>query len=232
MATAGAGQIENGFLRLVASGVVGAVASEAMGGDFRSGFLSGLAAAAMAPSVGSMTRQNWLAGLVLSSVVGGTASAIGGGKYANGAAFAAFYYVLNTPIPKRSQSSVSNAPNSESAQNTSTSSASGTPARYNIVLNGKVIGYVTSDNYSTTSNPGMAGASITLTPVITDASQQSSVYQWKQNFSIQDQDGNYQQWHGLTANSLLDPQPPDDNKDWYYTDPEFRADPNTSGLDS
>ena len=107
MATAGAGQIANGCLRLVASGVVGAVASESMGGDFRSGFLSGLAAAAMAPSVGSMARQNWLAGLVLSSVVGGTASAIGGGKYANGAAFAAFYYVLNTPIPKRSQSTVS-----------------------------------------------------------------------------------------------------------------------------
>jgi RHS repeat-associated protein len=102
LATAGAGQIGNGFLRLAASGVVGGLASEAMGGDFRSGFFSGLATAALAPSIGAAAKQNWYAGMIVSAVVGGTASVIGGGKFANGAAFGAFQYVVSN-VPTRTQ---------------------------------------------------------------------------------------------------------------------------------
>lgn len=102
LATAGAGQIGNGVLRFAASGAVGGLASEAMGGDFRSGLFSGLATAALAPSIGAAARQNWYSGLIVSSVVGGTASVLGGGKFANGAAFGAFQYLMIN-VPARAQ---------------------------------------------------------------------------------------------------------------------------------
>ncbi len=76
--------------------------SENNGGKFWAGF-----GASMAGSIGGMAgnyaaNSNWYAGLVVSAVAGGTAAEIGGGKFANGAATAAFQYLIyNPPTAKK-----------------------------------------------------------------------------------------------------------------------------------
>lgn len=81
--------------KIVEHGLVGGLRSEAEGGDFGSGFLSGAAAEAADPYVQEGLDAVGLAGdptaeVVASAVVGGTAAVIGGGKFANGAVTGAF----------------------------------------------------------------------------------------------------------------------------------------------
>lgn len=90
-----------------AQAVIQGAAAEASGGEFRHGFIAGLATGVMAPSIGAAAKQNWVAGMIIQALVGGTASQIGGGKFANGAFAAATYYALSSP-PTRSQLSPSN----------------------------------------------------------------------------------------------------------------------------
>ncbi|QYM77752.1 hypothetical protein K0B96_10485 [Horticoccus luteus] len=78
------------FERMLAHGVAEGGVSEAQGGQFRHGFYAGFFTAGASPFVG-----NGYAGAVESAVVGGTASALGGGKFANGAVSGAFQYLLN-----------------------------------------------------------------------------------------------------------------------------------------
>jgi RHS repeat-associated protein len=80
------------FGRAAAHGVVQGGAAELQGGQFRHGFSAGFVTAAASPAIGAFPRQ---ARIVAAAVVGGTASAIGGGKFANGAVGAAFQYLLN-----------------------------------------------------------------------------------------------------------------------------------------
>jgi hypothetical protein len=88
-------------------GVIQGAAAEASGGEFRHGFVAGLATGAMSPTVSAAAKQNWVAGMIIQALVGGTASQLGGGKFANGAVAAATYYALSSP-PTRSQLSPSN----------------------------------------------------------------------------------------------------------------------------
>jgi hypothetical protein len=78
--------------RALAHGVVQGGAAELQGGSFRHGFYSGFATAAASPGIGLLPKQIRFVG---AAVVGGTASAIGGGKFANGAVSGAFQYLLN-----------------------------------------------------------------------------------------------------------------------------------------
>ena len=88
---------------VVGHGIVGGVANVAMGGKFQDGFLSAAASAGLAdlgvygafkgPSPGAVAGRTALAGLV-----GGTASVLGGGKFANGAYTAAFQHLLNAEM--------------------------------------------------------------------------------------------------------------------------------------
>lgn len=78
------------FDRMLAHGVIEGGVSEAQGGQFRHGFYAGFSTAGAAPFVGK-----GMAGVVESAVIGGTASALGGGKFANGAVSGAFQYLLN-----------------------------------------------------------------------------------------------------------------------------------------
>jgi hypothetical protein len=75
--------------KVFAHGTVQGAAAEAQGGQFRHGFYSGFATAAASPYIPAK------AGWVGAAVVGGTASALGGGKFANGAVSGAFQYLLN-----------------------------------------------------------------------------------------------------------------------------------------
>lgn len=68
--------------------------TEAIGGEFRHGFYAGFAS-----SAGGDWIQNHVSGTELqtisAAIVGGTASAVGGGKFANGAISGAFTYLFN-----------------------------------------------------------------------------------------------------------------------------------------
>ncbi len=86
------------FARVVAHGVVGGVSGELQGGDFLSGFMAaGFTKAAVGinglfenvdgPSLGNTIKA---------AVLGGTASVIGGDKFANGAATAAMGYLFGS----------------------------------------------------------------------------------------------------------------------------------------
>jgi RHS repeat-associated protein len=85
---------------VVGHGVVGGAANEALGGKFQDGFLSAAAgAAAVHTGLYSAFKGNNLAGIAgrtaVAGIIGGTASALGGGKFANGAWTAAFQHLLN-----------------------------------------------------------------------------------------------------------------------------------------
>ncbi|MFN6270835.1 MAG: TIGR02594 family protein, partial [Akkermansiaceae bacterium] len=89
-------------------GVLGGAANEALGGKFQDGFLSAAASTA-AGDLGFLGDPSDTGmGAVVSrtakaSVVGGTASVIGGGKFANGAYTSAFQHLLNAELIPRAE---------------------------------------------------------------------------------------------------------------------------------
>jgi RHS repeat-associated protein len=98
------GTLERGLIHVAGHGLLGGIRNEVMGTRFQDGFLSALAGAASGyipgmdsvagaavngDPVGIFTRS------MIAGVIGGTASAIGGGKFANGAYTAAFQHLLN-----------------------------------------------------------------------------------------------------------------------------------------
>ena len=86
-------------LHISGHGVVGGAANEAMGGKFQDGFYSAAVSAAAADAgvykFGGGDSYSVAARTAVAGIVGGTASAIGGGKFANGAFTAAFQHYLN-----------------------------------------------------------------------------------------------------------------------------------------
>jgi RHS repeat-associated protein len=84
----------SGIPQHLAHGLAQGGITEAMGGEFRHGFYAGFAS-----SAGGNWIQNHVSGTELgtiaAAVVGGTASAVGGGKFANGAVSGAFTYIFN-----------------------------------------------------------------------------------------------------------------------------------------
>lgn len=89
-------------LRALGHGVVGGGMEEAMGGQFRHGFYAGAATAAGSFGIAKYGRNWGVAGrTAAAAVVGGTASAIGGGKFANGAVTGAFSHLFNSELSKK-----------------------------------------------------------------------------------------------------------------------------------
>lgn len=78
-------------VKVVAHGAIQGAASEANGGKFEHGFMSGAFSAGASPFVPS----NVVAGTVTSAIVGGTASELGGGKFSNGAISGAMVHLHN-----------------------------------------------------------------------------------------------------------------------------------------
>lgn len=83
------------FERGLAHGTVQGAAAEATGGEFRHGFYSGFAVGATEARIGKWAKESNARGITAAAVVGGTASALGGGKFANGAVSGAFSYMFN-----------------------------------------------------------------------------------------------------------------------------------------
>ena len=101
----GKGGYEAGFnvktaLHVAGHGIVGGAANAAMGGKFQDGFISGAVSAAAADAgaydfIKGNGPEAVFGRTALAGIVGGTASALGGGKFANGAITAAFQHYLN-----------------------------------------------------------------------------------------------------------------------------------------
>ncbi|MES2356514.1 MAG: FG-GAP-like repeat-containing protein [Pseudomonadota bacterium] len=86
------GGAEGSFERTLAHGAAGCLSAAAGGGNCRQGAL----AASFAQGVGShITFTDTAANFIARTVLGGTASVIGGGKFENGAVTAAYGYLFN-----------------------------------------------------------------------------------------------------------------------------------------
>jgi hypothetical protein len=79
--------------------------TEAAGGEFRHGFYAAAFASAAADPIASYAPGGVAGQAVAAAVVGGTASALGGGKFANGAASGAFTYLFNEVAHRASKGS-------------------------------------------------------------------------------------------------------------------------------
>ena len=91
--------------QIASHAVVGGISAELQGGKFGHGFVSagvtkGLGGAFL-PSGSNLSTGDVVEGTVVSAVIGGTASVISGGKFANGANTAAFQYLFNQAFKNR-----------------------------------------------------------------------------------------------------------------------------------
>lgn len=83
--------------KIAAHGAAAGVLTELQGGDFGHAFVSAGVSAALSPAFDFEGGSSGQAkGLVASAIVGGTASELVGGKFANGAATAAFAYAFSS----------------------------------------------------------------------------------------------------------------------------------------
>ncbi|WP_299003637.1 FG-GAP-like repeat-containing protein [uncultured Shewanella sp.] len=82
-----------------AHAMVGGISAELMGGKFGHGFISaGVtkgAGGAFLPGGANLKTREIVRGTIISAAIGGTASALSGGKFSNGARMAAMQYLLN-----------------------------------------------------------------------------------------------------------------------------------------
>jgi uncharacterized protein (TIGR02594 family) len=102
----GAAEFGGKLAHVVGHGVTGGAANAAMGGKFQDGFLSAAAGATAVHTglYGAFKGSgpiNVAGRTAIAGMIGGTASALGGGKFANGAYTAAFQHLLNNEtIPR------------------------------------------------------------------------------------------------------------------------------------
>jgi len=87
------GGIKSGIIRSSLHGITRAAISKAQGGKWSAGFWSGFASSALAPLASS--ASTFEGKIAMSAIVGGTASELGGGKFANGAVTGAFVMMYN-----------------------------------------------------------------------------------------------------------------------------------------
>jgi len=95
------------FAHIAGHGIVGGAANVAMGGKFADGFIGGAAGAGASwlPVIGRYLSPvhsplNIVGRTALAGVIGGTVSAVSGGKFANGAYTSAFQHLLNAELTK------------------------------------------------------------------------------------------------------------------------------------
>jgi len=104
------GATGSAIAQTTAHGILGGAVNEAMGGKFQDGFLSAAAAkgATFMPGLGNFLKpgggdtatHNILTRTALAATIGGTASALGGGKFANGAKTAAMQHLFNEEVSR------------------------------------------------------------------------------------------------------------------------------------
>lgn len=85
----------SGTFQHASHGVLQGGIAEGTGGEFRHGFYAGAASSALGGPVGELAGGSRTGNMIAGAIVGGTASALGGGKFANGAVSGAFTYMFN-----------------------------------------------------------------------------------------------------------------------------------------
>ncbi len=85
------------FIKSALHGLSRGVISMAQGGTFKSGFASGFTSSFFSPGteIGGTGTGGFTVRTAIASIVGGTASKIGGGKFSNGAVSGAFVHMFN-----------------------------------------------------------------------------------------------------------------------------------------
>ncbi|MDD3500734.1 MAG: hypothetical protein PHS85_10280 [Sulfurovum sp.] len=85
------------FIKAAAHGLSRGIISMAQGGTFKSGFASGFSASFFSPgtTMGGDGAGGFGLRTTIAAITGGTASALGGGKFANGAISGAFVHMFN-----------------------------------------------------------------------------------------------------------------------------------------
>lgn len=93
----GSSQVGAQILRAGVHGISRAIIGLAQGSKFKSGFASGFASALFSPgaSLGGRSTGGFTMRTTIASIVGGTASELGGGKFSNGAVSGAFVHMFN-----------------------------------------------------------------------------------------------------------------------------------------
>ena len=86
---------KDALMRAISHGVVRGILGRAQGGNFGNGFMSGFASSALGNITKGLKNMHTAMKLSFHALVGGTVSAIGGGKFANGAVSAAVVYLFN-----------------------------------------------------------------------------------------------------------------------------------------
>jgi len=87
------GGIQSGIIRASLHGITRSAITKAQGGKWSAGFWSGFASSALAPLASN--ARTFEGKVAMSAIVGGTASELGGGKFANGAVTGAFVMMYN-----------------------------------------------------------------------------------------------------------------------------------------
>jgi hypothetical protein len=85
-------------------GVAQGTLSEAFGGDFKSGFIGAFVGHSVGAKLKQLMPDTIVGRTIAAAVAGGAASALGGGKFANGAVSAAFSHLFNTETDAGSDS--------------------------------------------------------------------------------------------------------------------------------
>jgi len=90
-------KVTKAFGKALAHGISRGAISMAQGGTFRAGFASGFASSFFNPgtALGGDGVEGFTLRTTIAGVVGGTASELGGGKFANGAVSGAFVHMFN-----------------------------------------------------------------------------------------------------------------------------------------
>ncbi|MCO1335668.1 hypothetical protein MO867_15125 [Microbulbifer sp. OS29] len=93
--------IDNAGAQVLASGVVGGIISVLQGGKFGHGFVSAGIGAAVAPGLKLKAGGGWanVGKAVARITIAGTVSKATGGKFVNGAAYAAFSFAVQALAP-------------------------------------------------------------------------------------------------------------------------------------
>jgi RHS repeat-associated protein len=108
---AGVGRVTSAIIgTAIAQGAVGGILSVAQGGNFGSGFLAAGIGSLAGPLGLSQGSQFSPGGLIESATLGGIGSALGGGKFANGAESAAFSYAAGASYGSGTGATNSNDP--------------------------------------------------------------------------------------------------------------------------
>jgi len=127
------------LFKAAAHGVARGVIQSAQGGSFKAGFLSGFSSGV---DVGTSGYGGFVGRTMISGIVGGTASALGGGKFSNGAMSGAFTHMFNAELK---DGLIGRGINKSRAKSATREFRNKHPKNFNVMLHGNQDSIATAD---------------------------------------------------------------------------------------